>query len=54
MRNRSSNEHIYAFAHVFFFFLQSFAGYYTLIEGANILSEPMLTLKYSLDAPHGC
>lgn len=51
MRTRRNNEHIYALAHVF---LQSLTGYYTLIEGTNILSSPLLTLKCRLGALYGC
>ena len=51
MRNRRDNEHIYALAHVF---LQSLAGYYNLIEGANIPSALLLTIKCRLGALYGC
>ena len=51
MRHRRNNKHIYALAHVF---AQSLAGHYTLIEGENILSAPLLTIKCRLGALYGC
>ena len=51
MSNRRNNEHIYALAHVF---LQSLAGYYTLVEGVNILPAPLLTIKCRLGALYEC